>query len=81
MNWSNWCIKESKYFLGIKVLADVIQFGGNSTLQRIDLRDNNVLLDGLEALNDALKSNKSVTQIDLDSIPRRLSVSSVFNLS
>lgn len=62
------------FFLGIKILSDVIQFGGNSTLQRIDLRDNNILLDGLEALNDALKSNRSVTQIDLDEMPRRLSV-------
>lgn len=53
----------------------MIQFGGNSTLQRIDLRDNNVLLDGLETLTDALKSNKSLTQIDLDAIPRRISVS------
>uniref|UniRef100_A0A336LT99 CSON000682 protein n=1 Tax=Culicoides sonorensis TaxID=179676 RepID=A0A336LT99_CULSO len=58
---------------GIKILAEVLEFGGNSTLQRIDLRDNNIQTEGLEALNDALKSNKSVTQIDLDDTPRKLS--------
>lgn len=60
---------------GIKTLAEVLDFGGNSALQRIDLRDNNIQTEGLEALNDALKSNKSITQIDLDDTPRKLSVS------
>lgn len=59
---------------GIKVLAEIIEFGGNSVLQRIDLRDNNIQSEGLEALNDALKSNKSITQIDLDDTPRKFSV-------
>lgn len=59
---------------GIKTLAEVLEFGGNSALQRIDLRDNNIQGEGLEALNDALKSNKSITQIDLDDTPRKLSV-------
>lgn len=63
---------------GIKTLAEVLEFGGNSNLQRIDLRDNNIQSEGLEALNDALKSNKSITQIDLDDTPRKLSVSTFF---
>lgn len=56
---------------GAKVMAEVIEFGGNSTLQRIDLRNNNILATGLDYLNEALKSNKTVTRIDLDDIPKR----------
>lgn len=59
---------------GAKVLSDILQFGGNSTLQRIDLRDNNIQTHGLIALNDALKSNKTITRIDLDDVPRRITV-------
>lgn len=65
--------------IGVKILADILEFGGNSTLQRIDLRDNNIQTEGLEALNDALKSNRSITQIDLDETPRKLSVSINYN--
>ncbi|XP_063706249.1 protein phosphatase 1 regulatory subunit 37 [Culicoides brevitarsis] len=60
---------------GIKALSEVIEFGGNSILQRIDLRDNNLQCEGLESLNDALKSNRSITQIDLDDTPRKFSES------
>lgn len=56
---------------GVKTLADILEFGCNSTLQRIDLRDNNLQVAGLTTLNDVLKSNKTVTQIDLDDMPRR----------
>ncbi|EAT48905.1 AAEL000079-PA [Aedes aegypti] len=57
---------------GAKVMAEVIEFGGNATLQRIDLRNNNILATGLDYLNDAMKSNKTVTRIDLDDVPRRV---------
>uniref|UniRef100_A0A182JM77 Protein phosphatase 1 regulatory subunit 37 n=1 Tax=Anopheles atroparvus TaxID=41427 RepID=A0A182JM77_ANOAO len=57
---------------GAKAMAEVIEFGGNATLQRIDLRNNNIQKAGLEALNEAMKSNKSVTRIDLDDTPRRV---------
>ncbi|XP_065089876.1 serine-rich adhesin for platelets [Ochlerotatus camptorhynchus] len=57
---------------GAKVMAEVIEFGGNATLQRIDLRNNNILATGLDYLNEAMKSNKSVTRIDLDDVPRRV---------
>ncbi|XP_055618638.1 uncharacterized protein LOC129763517 isoform X2 [Toxorhynchites rutilus septentrionalis] len=56
---------------GAKVMSEVIEFGGNSTLQRIDLRNNNILTNGLDHINEALKSNKVVTRIDLDEVPRR----------
>ncbi|XP_058467646.1 serine-rich adhesin for platelets [Malaya genurostris] len=56
---------------GAKVMAEVIEFGGNSTLQRIDMRNNNITATGLDCLNEALKSNKTVTRVDLDKIPRR----------
>lgn len=59
---------------GIKTLAEALEFGGNSTLQRIDVRDNHLQVPGLTALNDVLKSNKSVIRIDLDDVPRRLHV-------
>ncbi|XP_058118531.1 mucin-5AC [Anopheles ziemanni] len=57
---------------GAKAMAEVIEFGGNASLQRIDLRNNNIQKAGLEALNEAMKSNKSVTRIDLDDTPRRV---------
>uniref|UniRef100_A0A182K7P6 Protein phosphatase 1 regulatory subunit 37 n=1 Tax=Anopheles christyi TaxID=43041 RepID=A0A182K7P6_9DIPT len=57
---------------GVKTMAEIIEFGGNSSLQRIDLRHNNIQKGGLEALNEAMKSNKSVTRIDLDDTPRRI---------
>lgn len=37
----------------------------------IDLRDNNLQVSGLTSLNEVLKSNKSITRIDLDDVPRR----------
>lgn len=64
---------------GMKTLAEIIEFGGNSTLQRIDLRDNHLQVGGLTMLNDAIKTNKSLTRIDLDDIPRRANVS-IFSL-
>lgn len=60
---------------GIKTLSEVLDFGGNVTLQRIDLRDNNLQVSGLASLNEVLKSNKSITRIDLDDVPRRPFVS------
>lgn len=60
---------------GIKTLSEVFDFGGNSTMQRIDLRDNNLQVSGLTTLNEVLKSNKSITRIDLDDVPRRHHVS------
>ncbi|XP_053667318.1 serine-rich adhesin for platelets [Anopheles marshallii] len=57
---------------GVKAMAEIIEFGGNSSLQRIDLRHNNIQKGGLEALNEAMKSNKSITRIDLDDTPRRI---------
>ena len=60
---------------GVKTLADILEFGCNATLQRIDLRDNHLQVAGLTAINDVLKSNKTVTQIDLDDVPRRAYVS------
>lgn len=66
---------------GVKSLSEVIEFGGNSTMQRIDLRDNNIDLTGLTALDEAMKSNKTVTQIDLDETPSKIIVSrTVFKL-
>ncbi|KAG4080169.1 hypothetical protein HA402_008240 [Bradysia odoriphaga] len=56
---------------GMKTLSEIIEFGGNSTLQRIDLRDNHLQVGGLTVLNDAIKTNKSLTRIDLDDVPRR----------
>lgn len=60
---------------GIKTLSEILDFGGNTTLQRIDLRDNNLQVSGLTSLNEVLKSNKCITRIDLDDVPRRASVS------
>ncbi|KAG8035125.1 hypothetical protein G9C98_001615 [Cotesia typhae] len=50
--------------LGILALTEIIEM--NDTLERIDLRDNNLQLTGLTFLSLALKKNTSVTRIDLD---------------
>lgn len=55
---------------GLKVLAEILQIGGNSVLQRIDLRSNDLSVPGLCALSEALKSNKSVIRVDLDDAPK-----------
>lgn len=60
---------------GLRTLSECLEFGGNSTLQRIDVRDNHLQVAGLTALNDVLKSNKTVTRVDLDDVPRRAHVS------
>lgn len=60
---------------GVKTLSEILDFGGNVTLQRVDLRDNNLQVSGLTSLNEVLKSNKSITRIDLDDVPRRAYVS------
>lgn len=60
---------------GVKTLSELLDFGANVTLQRIDLRDNNLQVSGLTALNEVMKSNKSVTRIDLDDVARRYHVS------
>lgn len=57
---------------GVKILSEILDFGGNVTLQRVDLRDNNLQVSGLQSLNEVLKSNKSITRIDLDDVPRRV---------
>lgn len=62
---------------GIKTLAEILEFGGNATLQRIDVRDNHLQVAGLTAINDVLKSNKTVTRVDLDDVPRRAYVSKI----
>lgn len=51
---------------GLKILCEALQFGGNSTLQRIDLRNNTLSVIGLSALNEALKTNKNIIRVDLD---------------
>lgn len=43
--------------------------------QRIDLRDNSVKVAGLMALALSMKVNTSVTQLDLDDIPKKKMVS------
>lgn len=49
--------------------------------QRIDLRDNSLKVAGLMALALSMKVNTSVTQLDLDGIPKKKMVSiSVINL-
>lgn len=66
---------------GVKTLSEILDFGGNVTLQRVDLRDNNLQVSGLTSLNEVLKSNKSITRIDLDDVPRRAYVSFFFTFS
>ncbi|CAD6997106.1 unnamed protein product [Ceratitis capitata] len=60
---------------GIETLASILTFGGNSTLQRLDIRDNKLEVESLTKIAEVLKSNTTVTQIDIDDEPKRLSVS------
>ncbi|KAM7353513.1 uncharacterized protein ACRADG_005545 isoform 1-T5 [Cochliomyia hominivorax] len=65
---------------GIETLSSVLTFGGNSTLQRIDIRDNKLEVESLTKIAEVLKSNTTVTQIDIDDEPKRLSVGSEAHL-
>lgn len=61
--------------VGIITLANLLQKGENKFLKRIDLRDNYLKSECMNALIEMLKSNNnSVKQIDLDDIPKRVSV-------
>ncbi|XP_054743883.1 serine-rich adhesin for platelets isoform X1 [Anastrepha obliqua] len=61
---------------GIETLASILTFGGNSTLQRLDIRDNKLEVESLTKIAEVLKSNTTITQIDIDDEPKRLSVGS-----
>jgi len=54
---------------GAIALAEIIE--DNPVIQRIDLRDNNILVAGLLALALSMKNNNSVTQLDLDDAPKK----------
>lgn len=59
---------------GLKTLSEILQFGGNLTLQRIDLRSNEISIFGLQALSEALNGNKAIIRIDLDEAPSNIMV-------
>lgn len=65
---------------GIETLSSILTFGGNSTLQRIDIRDNKLEVESLTKIAEVLKSNTTVTQIDIDDEPKRLSLGSEAHL-
>ena len=51
---------------GAKIIAEAIEAKSGSPLTRVDLRDNNIQVPGLQSLHEAVKINKGVTQIDLN---------------
>ncbi|EDV98915.1 GH13582 [Drosophila grimshawi] len=61
---------------GIETLASILTFGGNRKLQRIDIRDNKLEVESLNIIAEVLKSNKTVTQIDINDEPKRLTIGS-----
>ncbi|XP_030556581.1 mucin-5AC isoform X1 [Drosophila novamexicana] len=61
---------------GIETLASILTFGGNSKLQRIDIRDNKLEVESLNIIAEVLKSNKTITQIDINDEPKRLTIGS-----
>lgn len=54
---------------GAKTVAEVIEAKCASPLTRVDLRDNSIQVQGLQALDGAVKCNKRITQIDLSATP------------
>lgn len=60
---------------GVETLASILTFGGNSKLQRIDIRDNKLEVESLNIIAEVLKSNNTLTQIDINDEPKRLTVS------
>lgn len=56
------------------ILINVILF------QRIDLRDNGLKVAGLMALARSMKVNTSVTQLDLDGVPKKRTVCFICSL-
>ncbi|XP_017041324.1 serine-rich adhesin for platelets isoform X2 [Drosophila ficusphila] len=59
---------------GIETLASILTFGGNSKLQRIDIRDNKLEVESLNIIAEVLKSNNTLTQIDINDEPKRLTL-------
>ncbi|XP_068141066.1 LOW QUALITY PROTEIN: serine-rich adhesin for platelets [Drosophila tropicalis] len=59
---------------GIEILSSILTFGGNSKLQRIDIRDNKLEVESLNIIAEVLKSNKTLTQIDINDEPKRLTL-------
>jgi len=59
-------------FILCVIVMNVILF------QRIDLRDNCLKVAGLMALARSMKVNTSITQLDLDSVPKKKVVCSTF---
>ncbi|XP_052837768.1 mucin-5AC isoform X1 [Drosophila gunungcola] len=59
---------------GFETLASILTFGGNSKLQRIDIRDNKLEVESLNIIAEVLKSNKTLTQIDINDEPKRLTL-------
>lgn len=41
-----------------------------SLLQRLDLRDNNIQIEGLKSLKESVSKNCRITRLDLDPMPR-----------
>lgn len=39
-------------------------------LQRLDLRDNNIEVEGLKSLKESISKNSKITRLDLDPLPR-----------
>lgn len=54
--------------IGLKCIAEIID-GNKSSLQRIDLRNNEFSVSSLSALYEALKANENLIKIDLDDSP------------
>ncbi|KAH8248839.1 hypothetical protein KR032_003547 [Drosophila birchii] len=59
---------------GVETLATILNFGGNSKLQRIDIRDNKLEVESLNIIAEVLKSNNTLTQIDINDEPKRLTL-------
>ncbi|XP_070139490.1 pneumococcal serine-rich repeat protein isoform X1 [Drosophila kikkawai] len=59
---------------GVETLATILTFGGNSKLQRIDIRDNKLEVESLNIIAEVLKSNNTLTQIDINDEPKRLTL-------
>ncbi|KAH8260805.1 hypothetical protein KR038_000678 [Drosophila bunnanda] len=59
---------------GVETLATILTFGGNTKLQRIDIRDNKLEVESLNIIAQVLKSNNTLTQIDINDEPKRLTL-------
>ena len=66
ISWSNYCYTHSPIGVeGVTLLAESLKI--NSSIQNVNLQENDIGTDGAAAIAQALRSNSSIRKLRLDS--------------